>query len=646
MPVTTPLSFFREGSIYVLVKTSDEPLPSAPGNLSTRTIGGSFFVTCDPRVQCIPSLSTEITGYVAAAYQHWIDIMQLSVSEYPLVNKEISVEPITNNPKDNCFVSNGFFAFYAPKTQNITVCAFAKGSIYSNVDIKETLFHEMFHATQWGIAEGSKLSKDKFNSLSSYLSNIWIIEGIASAAANSDSIWIVSKNHKNKQVNSEMYSINKSQNRFEFYRAHDFWISSLLNVAATKDLFKVNSTKKYSNTDLDYNANLVSDFFKSKGYAGGLREAYWKWVKSQALELNKDFLKEGNPCEISRVETADEIAKNSVLVDFDATFIKKDPIAIAKIPPTLNATPLTTRLWNFTFSNVPEKRFIHFKLSSSQPNAKFHVYKLPKNLPANYTACQDPTGLNDYADPQDVEVDNETRVVVLGSNLEYVNPADLKLEMRLPKPVVSVEPSTIYIQGIIGSGFNAPDQIISIQNIGDVHSKLEYKVYTPGTHPDPNPSISTSRPLQTRAFTDPAIRNGFPAALGSPLLDTLSLVPNPKDDPNTDPNGFYGLDPTKGQWYFDPVVSRWIFNPSNGVLGEITKENDADFTKDQFLVSGKCPDISNPSNSIDINYGISILSKTGEVLPNGQPKFALNSVQIKLTCLVEPPPPPPCGDCP
>ena len=42
MPVTTPHGFFREGSIYVLVKTSDEPLPSAPGNFSTRTIGGSF----------------------------------------------------------------------------------------------------------------------------------------------------------------------------------------------------------------------------------------------------------------------------------------------------------------------------------------------------------------------------------------------------------------------------------------------------------------------------------------------------------------------------------------------------------------------------------------------------------------------------
>jgi hypothetical protein len=215
--------------------------------------------------------------------------------------------------------------------------------------------------------------------------------------------------------------------------------------------------------------------------------------------------------------------------------------------------------------------------------------------------------------------------------------------MSIPKPVALVKPSIIKIRSFTSPPFS--DQIFTIQNIGDVHSTLEYKVYTPGTHPDPNASISTSRPVQTRVLTDPAIRNGFPGSIGSPLLEYLQIYPNPFDDPSGDPNGFYRLDDTKGQWYYDSNAG-WVFNPPNGVLGEITKVSNTDSSKDQFFVAARCPDMSNFSNSIVINYGIDILSKTGEVLSNGQPKFALNSVQIELTCDIEPPPPPPCGDCP
>ncbi len=597
MASTTSDSLYHEGSIFVLAK--DPTYLATPSSISnailqtgitSRQNQAQFNVLCTVD-KCSDELVKNVLRYANESYSHWINAMELTSLEAPDLDprKQLIISPInySNNNLVKCRV--GVIAQYDPVRKTIYFCANKNGNSVA-LDIKETAFHEMFHATQRGISNGSKLPKNKFSSLQAYDSTVWIIEGTASAAANSGVDWKISDNHKGKLINSEMYSTDPNQNRFKYYRAHDFWIHSLSNVFATKDLFKVNSSMKYDETDLDHNANLVSNFFKSQNYAGGLREAYWKWVKSQSLELNKDFLEEANPCSIFRNETQNEVGTsgapsgNSVDIDFDATFLKKDATAIAKIPKTLPATPLTSRLWNFTFTNVPDKRYVHFKLSSNQPNAKFHIYKLPKDLPAGYTGCQDPDGNFDYTDnvpantpdSRDFEVDNDTRIVVLGSNLEYMNPADLKLEMGILKPKIAVSPTSI--NASFDPNINTRiDGIFKVANIGDVNSRLEYQLYAPGTYPNPNPKNNLDI-------------NGFPEAQGVLLDNMISFN------------------------YYAPQ--------------EIVKENNVDLFEHDNYVSPRCA-----IEEGDYTIPISISSKTGDFLADGTPVFDTNVVIVHLSCI-------------
>jgi Regulator of chromosome condensation (RCC1) repeat/von Willebrand factor type D domain len=381
------------------------------------------------------------------AYNHWIGVMQLNEKEYPPL-KNIQIQ--SNKRKDCLKLGSDGIYIYIDKTIYICIQKNNKNewifSANKNKDtIKEVVFHEMFHAVQAGIATGAKSNSEDAIPVNPY-STWWIMEGTAAAAGKSGNTWVKSDRHSGKSVNTEFYKIAGTLSEVEkYYEVHDYWIHSLPNIYATKNLFKVNKNKAYTKDDLNYNVQLVTELLGETN-PNYIRDNYWKWVKDQALELNKDVLDEKNPCDIYRLATQTEIgydprssSANSVEIDFKAVFIDKDPTAIAKIPKTLPATPLTSRLWNFTFTNVSGQNLIHFNLSSTQPNAKFHIYKLPKDLPAGFTGCQDPAGLQDYREdtpadkpgPRDILVDNNTRIVVLGSNLEYVESANLNLEMSV-----------------------------------------------------------------------------------------------------------------------------------------------------------------------------------------------------------------------
>jgi hypothetical protein len=448
LPFTYSSTIYHDGSIYVLVKQDDINLSNSmvSNRFSTR-VESPYKINCFREDECPEDLKNKTLTHVNDAYNHWIGVMQLNEKEHPSL-KNIQIQ--SNKRKDCLKLGSDGIYIYIDKTIYICIQKNSKDewifSANENKDtIKEVVFHEMFHAVQAGIATGAKSNSEDAIPVNPY-STWWIMEGTAAAAANSGTSWEISKRHAGKSVNTEFYKIaGKLSETEKYYEVHDYWIHSLSNIYATKNLFKINKNKTYSTTDLNYNVQLVTELLGETN-PNYIRDTYWKWVKDQALELNNDVLNEKNPCQIYRLATQTEIgydprslSGNSIEIDFKAVFIDKDPTAIAKIPKTLPATPLTSRLWNFTFNNISGQYLLHFNLSSTQPNAKFHIYKLPKNLPAGYTGCQDPQGLQDYSEafppnkpgPRDILVDNNTRIVVLGSNLEYVNPADLSLEMSV-----------------------------------------------------------------------------------------------------------------------------------------------------------------------------------------------------------------------
>ncbi len=92
--------------------------------------------------------------------------------------------------------------------------------------------------------------------VSNYYSMKWIIEGTASAAANSGIDWKISKRHAKKFVNTEFYQKDGSLSNVEkYYRVHDYWIHSLPNIYAIKNLFKVNKNKIF-----DFRNFIMTDF--------------------------------------------------------------------------------------------------------------------------------------------------------------------------------------------------------------------------------------------------------------------------------------------------------------------------------------------------------------------------------------------------
>jgi hypothetical protein len=308
----------------------------------------------------------------------------------------------------------------------------------------DLIYHEMFHAVQWGIAYASRLDPRDGVSLT-VGSNVvdFITEGTAAAAGGSgvlgtgastisvSTIPLAPGSRAEYPIHHIPYTLAVSDALDvggDGYRMQDFWAFTgrKLNrgMAMLKPLFQVNRQTRYKNSGAE-NAGKVDAFLVAQGYAGGLKQAYWDYLKNQAMELNFDLRGLGKACDVTRnTSTARNPIVGNPVTPLTVNYASLETQKF--VVPVTNVRHLSATLWNVTFTNLPSSGGDVRVTLRGGNDTRFVIYKVKQVNPG---ACQNtPDVQNGSAQFRGVSSDD--RFVILGGNTAFGESASLQLEVE------------------------------------------------------------------------------------------------------------------------------------------------------------------------------------------------------------------------
>jgi hypothetical protein len=252
----------HKGDIFIFHRSRNpefffDPVSGKPDQLSSQATGMQFRGTCDTDdgTGCVIDIPTLAT-YVKSAYDNYNNM-----GFTPKIESQFFVQvegtPQFNN--SNCLLKHAV-AFYDPVRNKITLCSTRAGTLSTTLDAQKTIRHEMWHAVQ--------------KKLEAILTSSWLIEGQADSAVESTKI------HMEAWEQNGPMPITKPLNAASTaYRTQYFW--TYVGRTKGKGLnYIYDMTKsKYLNPWND-----VDTAIKNIGYSGGLKKAYWDFVRNQAFE--------------------------------------------------------------------------------------------------------------------------------------------------------------------------------------------------------------------------------------------------------------------------------------------------------------------------------------------------------------------------
>jgi hypothetical protein len=442
-PLIGHADLYRAGTIFVLYKL---PFITTSNNLVKPLAEPDSFTAVCIDLPCSPETKNQYATLAQDSYALWTSVMTLLATEAPLLKTKV-VNLRTRNCK--------FPLWYDSDAFLISVCIDANGKVISpltrlplNDAFKlEGMKHEMFHATQWGIANAAKISpKDKIP-FKNVNTQQWIIEGTAAAAGVSGTTVAVSPSWDQLPINHIFYPVpsgplddaTMTESSRDQYRVQDFWAFVARRLGSRsmnlfKNLFRVNTANNNTYTILGSSANalIVSRVLHGEGYmANGstvetaLKQAFWDYSKNQSMELRENLRAETDACDVNRTFNKKEYDSNSQELNYVNLATQKYSF------PSLNSRQLTTRLWNITFNNIQgTSGDVQITLKGKNNNTRFIVYKVTKINPIN---CQ--STLDILSDSTVIRgISNDDRLVVLAANTAYADVANFQLDVERISP--------------------------------------------------------------------------------------------------------------------------------------------------------------------------------------------------------------------
>lgn len=282
-----------EGSIVVLIEDPDlEPLPLLPISALRETEDATFDVSCrgfEELGVCGSNEEEKFEGFLEEANASFT---ALGYANPALRNKTVHFEKpdqftkgVTTTyygnyiePPDSkrCLDGSKVQAAGVYVRKGITFCL-SQNAL--EIDNKTTARHELFHAFQSGFSEvGQRTAEDE----------IWIIEGTAAAAENSDAAMERDTLHPLHPVDRGLTAVLKNPKQEPFfvdpysdqYTPQDFWVyfgtKNNLGLDYLRLLFERGS-----------GTEAAADFFLD-AHQSSLGDQYWSWVKNQAIEKTID----------------------------------------------------------------------------------------------------------------------------------------------------------------------------------------------------------------------------------------------------------------------------------------------------------------------------------------------------------------------
>jgi hypothetical protein len=427
-PLIGHANLYRAGTVFVLYKL---PFITPSNNFVKPLAEPDSFTSVCLDLPCSSETKSQYATLAQDSYSLWTSVMALLATEAPLLKTKV-----VNLRTKGC----KFPLWYDSEAFAINVCINSDGKIISPLTRQalsdafrlEGMKHEMFHATQWGIATAAKISPKDGIPFKNINTHQWIIEGTAAAAGVSGTTVLVSESWTQLLINHIFYPVpngrlddaTATENSKDQYRIQDFWTFVARNLGnrsmnVFKNLFKVNNRvgNKYEISGGNANAEIVSRVLFNEGYTANgategtaLKQAFWDYSKSQSMELRENLRGETNPCEVDRAFNKTEFDSNSKELNYVNLATEKYS------HPPLDSRQLTARLWNITFNSVQGSTgAIRITLKGKDANSKFIVYKVAKTNPENCRAAQDVSSNSTTIRG----ISNDDRLVVLAANTAY-----------------------------------------------------------------------------------------------------------------------------------------------------------------------------------------------------------------------------------
>jgi hypothetical protein len=289
--VVTTTALDLEGHTFVLVE--DAALePATPGSASRLGADApQFVVQCMgmPVGQCfgVDKLRVEqvlVEAYEDYAAQHFLDpALQYAVPnlgqladdsglmitfQHPNVYAGINIEPAD---AAYCIGNRGY---YNPETMNLSLCG--NPGLIPDADLKFVLRHELFHAVQHAYPNVQ---------LGTALTNKWVIEGTATAAAAWNGSMV--RAHEDYSLRRADVSLNTSIHSYA-YEAQDFWVHLFTSTTpidgGSRRALPLGELASF--LERGATTESVADRLRSPPNStyGTLEQEYWAWVKNQVIE--------------------------------------------------------------------------------------------------------------------------------------------------------------------------------------------------------------------------------------------------------------------------------------------------------------------------------------------------------------------------
>ena len=440
----------EDGVIFALLKRKLASQSTTGQTVSSKEI--KSVVICDPKgapINCDEKNIeyAELPGLADKSYFEHIFTMGLESSERPIFKWAVN---LVSKTFSDC--TSGAQAYY----QNgiIYFCVDDNSKKLVSKDHPAIMRHEMFHAVQavW---------------VKSFAKSIkWIIEATAELSEESPSTLSVSKDLFPRRIELGL-TLNDYPNSIE-YKTQDFWA-----YVGKKRSKKLNYLKPLLQSKL---RNPLSDTDVNIGYSGGLRAAYWDFVKDQGYERTIDAHNVGSPCILAVNGKLPHLLNGTVVPE--ATLSMSGP----EVNQPYSINSLSTRVIPIRFNNPIEQNVKITITSNSGPDLKYKVYQ--GTVPAaSKPGCEnDPEGtvLSNQKAELTKSVTDKTELVVFVANTDFQNPAIFTVTVT-PINTTSISLANPYgplttdnrliLRGIPGK--ETTGQLI-ITNQGDIGSSMQF----------------------------------------------------------------------------------------------------------------------------------------------------------------------------
>ncbi len=534
---------FYEGTAYVILDQVNPPLRLTTAQARIQQTNPALKVECVDRSFCPSAILQTVLGHTNFAFENY----ESSIQRAP----RLQIVRILSSAACTTNYGVKFSGAYNYTEFRLTLCMserttpsgtreiiFKGGILVPPQTLRGTIRHEVFHAMQGAFYNTGVANTSEFR---------WFQEATAEVAIESLEMMKVSLDGFGARSILPTLTATDIPERIQ-YQTQDFWAFIGRNKALGLEFLR--SYLEEFEASSNFSLGTISNLTKTTlGYVNGIRDAYWEFIKNQAYE-NEISLRGYPNCALDPFKTIQfttgfrqkrEITGTDTIGDapIDVEKLRYTVSNVVNESTTVGMTPLSSKIFEIIIDGRKNGTQIKIGIPQEQLNAGFRakVYRTVSTSENRAsTGCITKPDLNakgelfkDVVSEASSRLD-KTRFIVLLSNINPSASGDGKIWIQEVAAKIEV-PSSMDLVGNVGDTLT---QNLTISNLGNLDSTLEYKQYflsaneitLPPRTPVPTPLAGATARVQNAPTILPYPDEGELTPVGGDFLSPLSSSPD------------------------------------------------------------------------------------------------------------------------